>query len=26
MSPPPYPYRIFPDVESAERWALDSLG
>lgn len=26
MTAPPYPYRIFPDVESAERWALGSLG
>ncbi|MDI1430353.1 MULTISPECIES: hypothetical protein [Polyangium] len=26
MSTPPYPYRMFPDVESAERWALGSLG
>jgi hypothetical protein len=25
MTPPPYPYRIFPDVPTAERWALDQL-
>jgi len=25
MTPAPYPYRTFPDVPSAERWALEQL-